>query len=212
MSFSVVINWLHWGQEHLTPFPKRSVPGSVPKSSRLPGCWHKSPPSYLQPQDADLKVTAPWGTQNYPGRRQTVAPRPHSHCSAQQPGHEQPEAMHFRLYTRPPELRVLLEKLFKGYSTHLHSFVTFYFLPHSVYCLLFFFLRKYLRNSILKANELNLNTCQFYNLFSGSFEFLDPIPVCVCLCVCVCVYVCVCVCLCVCLGFPTPTSHPQTTS
>lgn len=81
-SFSVVINWLHWDQEHLTPFPKRSVPGSVPKSSLLSGCWHKSPPSYLQPQDADLRVTAPWGTQNYPGWRQTVAPRPHSHCSA----------------------------------------------------------------------------------------------------------------------------------
>ena len=100
--------------------------------------------------------------------------------------------MHFQLYTRPPELRVLLETLFKGYSTHLHSFVTFYFLPHSVYCLLFFFLRKYLRNSILKANELNLNTCQFYNLFSGSFEFLDPIPVCVCVSVCLCVRVSVC--------------------
>lgn len=129
-----------------------------------------------------------------------MAPRPHSHCSAWQPGHKQPEAMHFQLYTRPPELRVLLETLFKGYSTHLHSFVTFYFLPHSVYCLLFFFLTKYLRNSILKVNELNLYTGQFYNRFSGSFEFLDPIPV------------CVHVCLCVCLGFPTPTSHPQPTS
>ena len=138
-----------------------------------------------------------------------MAPRPHSHCSAWQPGHKKPEAMHFQLYTRPPELSVLLETLFKGYSTHLHSFVTFYFLPHSVYCLLFFFLRKYLRNSILKVSELNLNTCQFYNLFSGSFEFLDPIPVCVSVSVCVSLCVCVCACVSVCLSRFPHTNKPS---
>lgn len=36
---------------------------------------------HLQPQDADLKVTAPWGTQNYRVEADS-GPRPHSHCSA----------------------------------------------------------------------------------------------------------------------------------